>query len=854
MSDSFLGRTVLFLTTNAASLNRGLAGARTRVAKFEKTSAAAGRKISTNLTLPILAIGAAAAKISLDFESSLSQITGLVGVASDQVNEWRDDILALGPAVGKGPTELADALFFITSAGIRGTAALDTLEIAAKASAAGLGETASVADAATSAMNAYGIANLDAAAAINVLVGTVREGKIEAAAIAGVLGRVIPIASELGVEFHEVGAALAAMTRLGANAEEAATSLTSIFNTLNKSTKESDLALAGVGLSASGLRQQLREGGLLDVMFELQKRFEGNETAMAKVFPNIRALGGVLKLLAEDGEAAKTIFASLASDTDFLGDAFNAAALTGKFQLAQSLSVIKGALIPVGDVIVRTIIPIFKSFATFIANISGAFSKLAPGVQDFILRTTLLAAAAGPVLIALSAIAAGIGFLMSPIVLLVLAVSGLAVAVVSNWDTIVKATSDLFKAMKGWLVDKTAPIFDFLMKKFDDFKKAFAAVIAFFAPVLGKLGIALAPFKKTVIKTFDDTRNSVATTVSGMATGTKDTFKNMTDGIGAIFDLFFRDTKDGFADLGTDLDGTTKKTAAAIKKNMTGAVAFVNESVISMADVLGTITASMESLFAFATIGQQALNDVRANNAETLADVTTNNAEALADIIESNADALADVDITDAEALAAVRERNADALDNIRERNADALANIQERNADALSNVQATNADMLKSIVINVINLLEGIILASAAANTALTFSWVPGSIFGIIAALGALEAAKAGVRAMKFGHGGTITPGGTLTTASGATAQVAEAGRTEGIFPLTRMAGGDLGVAVAGGGGGNMPPINLTVNIAESVVATKETIKKMVVPVIEDMAKKLQTKLALRVRYGRFI
>ena len=107
-----------------------------------------------------------------------------------------------------------------TSAGFEGKEALDVLEASAKAAAAGLGETKQVADAVTSAVNAYGIENLSAARSTDILVATVREGKAEADSIAGALGQVLPAASELGVEFAELGGTIAALTRIGLGADQ----------------------------------------------------------------------------------------------------------------------------------------------------------------------------------------------------------------------------------------------------------------------------------------------------------------------------------------------------------------------------------------------------------------------------------------------------------------------------------------------------------------------------------------------------------------------------------------------------------------------------------------------------------
>ena len=172
-----LGTLIATLGVNSA----GLATAEASMKRFEKrtvssvnrinaqlaTTGAAMKKVGRSVTMymsaPMALVGGAAVKMHMDFESSMSKIVGLVGVSQDQVNEWSKDILEMAPRLGKAPKELADAMFFITSAGIRGARAMNVLEMSTKASVGGLGEVKVVADLVTSAMNAYGSANLDAA-------------------------------------------------------------------------------------------------------------------------------------------------------------------------------------------------------------------------------------------------------------------------------------------------------------------------------------------------------------------------------------------------------------------------------------------------------------------------------------------------------------------------------------------------------------------------------------------------------------------------------------------------------------------------------------------------------------------
>ncbi len=328
-----------------SGLNKSMSAGETRIEKF---SSAMGK-----LKLPILAAGAASFKLASDFDSSMSKITGLVGIAADEVDSMGESLKGISSASAKGPAELAEALFFVTSAGLRGAEALDALEFAAKASTAGLGETADVADALTSAMNAYAKSGLSAEAATNILVATVREGKLAADELGAAIGQVLPIASEMGVSFDEVGASIAAMTRLGLNSAESVTSLKSILSTIAKPAASASAELEKVGLSSAGLRTQLREEGLLSTLFTLREAFEGNAEGLTKVIPNVRALTGFMALTGDSAEATIGIFDRLTDTTGTLDAAFDSASDTIEFRFNKAITDLKLKALEVRDPLTR---------------------------------------------------------------------------------------------------------------------------------------------------------------------------------------------------------------------------------------------------------------------------------------------------------------------------------------------------------------------------------------------------------------------------------------------------------------------------------------------------------------------
>ena len=350
------------------------------IGKIGKIAVAAGAAA----VVAIAAVGAVALKVGINatqgfakFEQSMSRIEGLVGVSHEAVAAFGDEVKDLAIATGVGPQKLAEGLFFITSAGLEGAEAMEALEVSAKASAAGLGEVTIIADVVTSAVNAFGDSMGGAAVATDVLVATVREGKADAASLATAMGRVIPIASQMGISFDQVGAAIAAMTRVGLDAAEASTALRSIMVSLLKPTTQADEALASMGLSAAGLRDQIRSEGLFATLQSLTDAFDGNSDATVAVFGNIRALSGVMALMGDNAEATEQIFKELADSTGALDTAFGVTAETGAFAFEQARARIDVALLGVGEKLLPIIADAVDDIIPSIEGLISAFGDLA---------------------------------------------------------------------------------------------------------------------------------------------------------------------------------------------------------------------------------------------------------------------------------------------------------------------------------------------------------------------------------------------------------------------------------------------------------------------------------------------
>lgn len=426
----FLGRAVLELVTDPTKLRAGLAAARAeslstlgnvqrQLTSIGDSMTRTGRSLTTGVTLPIVALGAAVTKIGANFEETTDQIVGLTIVTRDQIDGIRAQLIELGKEVGKTPQELAEAFYFVASAGFEAEDAMEVLRASAQASASGLGVTADIAKVLGLVLNAYGKENITAARAADILVASVRDGTAEASAFASVLGRIVPTAATLGVSFDQVAGALASMTLVGLSADEAATSLNQVLVSLLKPSREAERALDDLGLSAAGLRTQLREEGLLAVLRTLEERFAGNDEAAGLVFGNVRALRGVLALLALDSEQLNTVFADTAKAQGDLAEAYSDTEGSAR-DFGRAEAELHAALIELSEDVLPIVVDLVTRVASAVADAVAWFKQLPQPVRETVVQGLALAAMIGPLLLVLGALAKGLGGIIGPFKLIAL--------------------------------------------------------------------------------------------------------------------------------------------------------------------------------------------------------------------------------------------------------------------------------------------------------------------------------------------------------------------------------------------------------------------------------------------------
>jgi TP901 family phage tail tape measure protein len=321
-------------------------------------------------------------RVFTEFEAGMTKINTLVGISQQQLKEWTPTLQEIAQETGKTSSEMADALFFVTSAGLRGSEAIDALRASAQGSALGLGEASQIADAATSVMNAYGAEVYSATEATNILALAIRAGKLEASQLAPVMGRLVPTAVNLGLSFEDVAGVMAVMSRTGLDAAEASTSLNSIMSLMAKGgTKDAVDILASVNLSMGDLRATAAgPGGLIAAIRQLAEATKDlDDEALARIVPNIRAFRGVMNVLGQDAATVDDVMRQVASGVDVLGEGMKVWGETAEAAFNRFKSAADSLKIAVGEEIVDDVTALTEALTEIVEKrdeIVGAITAI----------------------------------------------------------------------------------------------------------------------------------------------------------------------------------------------------------------------------------------------------------------------------------------------------------------------------------------------------------------------------------------------------------------------------------------------------------------------------------------------
>ncbi len=462
-----------------------------------------GQNMTRSLTMPLIALGAASVKLATDFETSMTKISTLVGASAQDLKEYEKGIMQLSNQVGISAKELADGLFFITSAGFEGAEALEALEISAKASAMGMGEMSSISNALTSIMTAYADEQMTAAKAGDLLHETLKQGKFDAGQFMEKLGSVIPVAAGAGVSMEELGAASATMSKLSGDAAGTLTAMRSLMLSLLKPSEKQKEILAGIGMTSEQLGKMMDES-LLGTMQHLFTSLDGNNEALFNMFGSSKAVVGALSTMGLQSETYTKVLDGMNNSVGNINEGFDTLSGTSGFKFKQTLVKLQNVGIEIGNIL----LPVVLDLADGFKDLLDEFNKLSPEAKKMSVAAGILAGALGPLLIVLGSIVGIVTTLSIKFIAIAASIAALALGVLyvnDNWEAFIERFKDI-NWWKNSLLEMSALALEF--NPIDLLNKAFRELLKLAGVELPKtLGAQAADFLrglKVEVKDFEN--------------------------------------------------------------------------------------------------------------------------------------------------------------------------------------------------------------------------------------------------------------------------------------------------------------------------------------------------------------
>lgn len=365
-----------------------------------------GKSMTRNVTLPIMAVGGATIKAANDFNAAMANVAAL-GVPIERVEELKTGIQDLSVVTAKSTGDLADGMYNVVSAFGDGADTMSILETNARAAVAGLASTSDAINLTSAVTKAYGDTSARAVDRVaNLALKAVEMGQTTFPELASSIGRVTPLANELGVSQEELFGVMATFTGVTGGAAEVSTQMRGALQALMAPTADMTGLMEELGhengqamIDALGF-----QGALAAITDQANKTGTPLKNFIGSIEGQTLALAGAGSLA--DTWAEKT--GAMGGELDTLNEAWSAQTeginATG-FQLAQARAEMAVTAQQMGDSLMPVLADLLKAFQPIVESIRDMvdrFNNLDESTQTNILRAVALIAAIGPVLVIFS--------------------------------------------------------------------------------------------------------------------------------------------------------------------------------------------------------------------------------------------------------------------------------------------------------------------------------------------------------------------------------------------------------------------------------------------------------------------
>lgn len=312
-----------------------------------------------------------ATSAAIDFQVSVAEIQTIAGSGLGSFDNISESVRQLSRELGTPQEIISEGLYeTISNQVVKVGEAVDFTREAEQLAIATHSKTADAVNALSSVLNSYREQNIETSRAADVLFRSVDLGRLKLSEVADILGRVLPITSQVGISFEEAAAAIATMTQSGVRADTAITQLRAVVVKLLKPTTALQEVFRKWGVE-TGEQAIAAFGGLQGVLNKLSDETEGNNAKFAEFLNNVRALAGAMDLARNDGQRFGEVLRDMTDQTNAAGAAFETIDKIDARKVIKSMNNLKVTMVEIGDTIVTVSSHIVGFFEPFVSSVPG---------------------------------------------------------------------------------------------------------------------------------------------------------------------------------------------------------------------------------------------------------------------------------------------------------------------------------------------------------------------------------------------------------------------------------------------------------------------------------------------------
>lgn len=442
--------------------------ARNAVETFEKKSnsmatavgnvmRSTGASMMKYVTAPLIGIGVVAGKVGGDFEAQMSRVRAISGATGKSFDALRQQAVDLGAKTAFSAKESAAGMENLASAGFNAQEIMQAMPGLLDLAAVSGGDVALASENAATALRGF---NLDASQAghvANVFAKAAADTNAEVADMGEAMKYIAPIANAMELSIEEVSAAIGIMSDAGIKGSQAGTSLRGALSRLAKPTKPMLEVMHDLGLSFYDAEGKMKS--LKDQISMLKDAFKGltpeqQQNALVTLYGQ-ESLSGMMALIDKGPDSLGELTKSL-KDSDGAADNM---ARTMQDNMNSSIEQMFGAFESAAIVIQKILAPSIRKVADAVSGLVEKFVSAPESTQKMVVAIGAIAIAIGPVLYALGMLVKAfqtmkvglgvlgnsislfkklgsvVGFLTSPVGLVIAAVALLVVGFIYLWNT-----------------------------------------------------------------------------------------------------------------------------------------------------------------------------------------------------------------------------------------------------------------------------------------------------------------------------------------------------------------------------------------------------------------------------------